>query len=489
MKLKNIGKSFITNNIGSEILAAMVVSLALIPEVLAFSIIAGVDPKIGLYSSLCITIVISITGGRPGMISAAAGAMALVVASLVKDYGLNYLLAATILTGIIQVIIGIIGLDSLIRFISRSVLKGFVNGLSILIFVAQLKHFNNSSIDTYYISTACLMIIYLFPYITKKIPSPLIAIIALTIFNMHNNLDLKLVGDMGKLPENLPNFSFPDININWESFKIILPYSLILSAVGLLESLMTSVIIDDFTGTTSQKSRECTGQGIANIIAGFFGGMAGCAMIGQSVINMKYGGRGRISTFFTGVFLFILVLILSNWVKQIPVAAIASVMFMVSISTFDWSSIKNFTINPRSYNIVMITTLSAIVLTHNLALGVLIGVIVDALLFTEDISKMMQIKEKNTGDDTIIYQVYGQIFFASANRFIEKFILTKQNIVIDMEKANITDSSGAYALEKVITKFLNDQINIKITGLNKNSAEMVKKCSTYNYLEQNSLLI
>ena len=317
------------SNVRGDLLAGLVVALALIPEAIAFSIIAGVDPKVGLYASFCIAVVTAFLGGRPGMISAATGAMALLMVTLVKDHGLQYLMAATLLTGILQIIAGYLQLGSLMRFVSRSVVTGFVNALAILIFMAQLPELTNVTWHVYAMTAAGLGIIYGLPYLTKAVPSPLITIIVLTIVSMMLNLDIRTVGDMGELPDTLPMFLWPDVPFNLETLWIILPYSVSLAIVGLLESLMTATIIDDLTDTGSDKNRECKGQGVANIASGLIGGMAGCAMIGQSVINVKSGGRTRLSTLVAGVFLLILVVFLGEWVKQIPMAALVAVMIMV----------------------------------------------------------------------------------------------------------------------------------------------------------------
>ena len=407
-------------NIRGDLLAGMVVALALIPEAIAFSIIAGVDPKVGLYASFCISVVIAIVGGRPGMISAATGAMALVMVTLVKEHGLEYLLAATVLTGIIQIVAGALRLGSLLRFVSRSVVTGFVNALAILIFMAQLPEFSGAGWQMYAMVGAGLGIIYGLPYITKAIPSPLIAIVVLTAFSMFMGLDLRTVGDMGQLPDTLPMFLIPDIPLNFETLMIILPYSVTLAAVGLLESLMTAVIVDDLTDTPSQKNRECAGQGLANIVAGFFGGMAGCAMIGQSVINVKSGGRGRLSTFFAGAFLLFLILVLAQWVKQIPMAALVAVMIMVAIGTFNWMSIKNLKTHPKTSSLVMVVTVVVVVATHNLALGVFIGVLMSGMFFAKKVSRLMLVQNELLEEGKHrIYRVYGQIFFASADNFVE----------------------------------------------------------------------
>lgn len=342
------------SNVRNDVLAGLVVALALIPEAIAFSIIAGVDPKVGLYASFSIATIIAFAGGRPGMISAATGAMALVIASLVKDHGLQYLLAATVLTGVLQIIAGWIKLGVLMRFVSRSVVTGFVNALAILIFMAQLPELTNVGWQVYAMTAAGLGIIYGLPCITKVVPSPLVTIVLLTGVSIYLGLDIRTVGDMGELPDSLPVFLLPDVPLAWETLGIILPYSVTLMVVGLLESLMTATIVDDMTDTKSNKNRECVGQGVANIATGFIGGMAGCAMIGQSVINVKSGGRGRLSTLVAGVVLLILVVFLGDWVKQIPMAALVAVMIMVSIGTFNWGSFKNLREHPKSSSVVML---------------------------------------------------------------------------------------------------------------------------------------
>ncbi|MDY6841634.1 MAG: SulP family inorganic anion transporter, partial [Pseudomonadota bacterium] len=347
------------SNIRGDLLAGIVVALALIPEAIAFSIIAGVDPKVGLYASFCIAVVIAFVGGRPGMISAATGAMALLMVTLVKEHGLEYLLAATLLTGILQIGAGYLKLGSLMRFVSRSVVTGFVNALAILIFMAQLPELTHVTWHVYAMTAAGLGIIYLFPLlpvIGKILPSPLICIVVLTGIAMYLNMDIRTVGDMGQLPDTLPIFLWPDVPLNLETLMIILPYSVALTVVGLLESMMTATIVDDLTDTTSDRNRECKGQGIANLGSGLLGGMAGCAMIGQSIINIKSGGRTRLSTLSAGVFLLVMVLVLDKWLVQIPMAALVAVMIMVSIGTFSWGSIKNLKEHPLSTNIVMVVT-------------------------------------------------------------------------------------------------------------------------------------
>lgn len=465
-------------NIRGDLLSGMVVALALIPEAIAFSIIAGVDPKIGLYASFSIALIISFVGGRTGMISAATGAMALLMVTLVKDHGLQYLFATTILTGILQILAGLLKLGSLLRFVSKSVMTGFVNALAILIFMAQLPEFHNAGIEVYLMVGVGLAIIYLFPYVTKTVPSPLVAIIALTIFAIITGLDIRTVGDMGDFPDSLPIFLIPDIPFNFETLKIIFPYSAGLAAVGLLESLMTAVIVDDLTDSKSQKNRECVGQGVANIATGFIGGMAGCAMIGQSVINVKSGGRGRLSTFCAGIFLLILILILDDWVKQIPMAALVAVMIMVSIGTFSWSSIINLKTYPKESSLVMIVTVIVVVFTHNLALGVFVGVLMSALFFAKKVSHLLIVESNLSADKTTRkYQIYGQIFFASSEKFMNMFDFKEvvEKIEIDMSKAHFWDLSAVSALDKVVLKFRREGSEVEVIGMNEPSSEIVEK--------------
>lgn len=338
-----------------------------------------IDPKVGLYASFCIAVLTAIFGGRPGMISAATAATALLMVTLVKEHGLQYLLAATVLTGVLQVIAGALKVGTIMRFVSRSVMTGFVNALAILIFMAQLPEFKGAGVTVYVMVAAALAIIYLLPRVTKAVPSPLVAIIVLTIISMIWKLDVRTVGDLGELPSTLPLFLWPQVPLTLATLWIVLPYSLGIAAVGLLESLMTAQIVDEMTDTPSDKNRECTGQGIANFVSGFFGGMAGCAMIGQSVINVKSGGRGRLSSFAAGVFLLVLLVALNPWAKQIPMPALVAVMIMVSIGTFSWASFKNLRVHPKSTSLVMIATVVTVVWTHNLALGVGVGVLLSAL--------------------------------------------------------------------------------------------------------------
>lgn len=470
-------------NIRGDILSGMVVALALIPEAIAFSIIAGVDPKVGLYASFCIAVVIAIVGGRPGMISAATGAMALVLVTLVKEHGIEYMLAATLLTGVIQILAGLLRLGQWIEYVSKSVVTGFVNALAILIFMAQLPELNGVTWHVYAMVAAGLGIIYGFPYITKAIPSPLVTIVVLTAFSIYMGLDIRTVGDMGELPDALPMFLLPNIPFTLETLLIILPYSITLAAVGLLESLLTAVIVDDMTDTPSQKNRECAGQGVANIVAGFFGGMAGCAMIGQSVINVKSGGRGRLSTFFAGSFLLFLILVLGEWVKQIPMAALVAVMIMVSISTFNWASIKSLKSYPPTSSLVMIVTVVVVVWTHNLALGVFIGVLMSALFFARKVARFFAVEMELSEDGKHrTYHVYGQVFFASAANFSAQFDFkeTLEKVTIDMTHAHFWDITGVAALDKIVLKFRREGLEVELLGMNEASVTIVDRLGIYH---------
>jgi len=470
-------------NYRADLLAGLVVALALIPEAIAFSIIAGVDPKIGLYASFSIACIVAITGGRPGMISAATAATAVLMVTLVKEHGLEYLLAATVLAGLIQIIAGIFKLGFVMRFVSRSVMTGFVNALAILIFMAQLPELFNVPGLTYIMVAAGLGIIYLFPYVTKAVPSPLVCIIALTSVALVFGMDIRTVGDMGELPSTLPVFLLPDVPFNWETFKIILPYSAAVAAVGLLESLMTASIVDELTDTTSDKNRECIGQGIANTATGFIGGMAGCAMIGQSIINVKSGGRGRLSCFCAGLFLLLMIVFLGDWVKQIPMAALVAIMIMVSIGTFSWSSIKDLRDHPRSSSTVMLATVVVVVTTHNLAIGVLVGVLLSGIFFAWKIAQLFRVRSELSADGlTRTYEFEGQIFFASVDKFNASFDFKEavEKVIIDVQQAHIWDISSVAALDMVVLKFRREGAEVEIKGLNEASETIVDKLAIHD---------
>ncbi|UOB52608.1 SulP family inorganic anion transporter [Acinetobacter junii] len=471
------------SNIRADVLAGLVVGLALIPEAIAFSIIAGVDPKVGLYASFCIAVVISFVGGRPAMISAATGAMALVMASLVKEHGLQYLLAATLLTGVLQILASYLKLAKLMRFVSKSVVIGFVNALAILIFMAQLPELINVTWHVYALVGLGLAIIYLFPLlpkIGKLIPSPLVCIIVISLIAVGFGIDIRTVGDMGELPDTLPVFLLPDIPLNLETLQIILPYSIALAAVGLLESMMTATIIDEMTDTPSDKFQECKGQGIANIASGFMGGMAGCAMIGQSMINVKSGGLTRLSTFSAGVFLLILVVFISDWLKVIPMAALVAVMIMVSISTFEWKSLTGFKSNPQSSNVVMIATVIVVVATHNLALGVLTGVLLSALFLANKLENDIRV-ESYIENDARVYDLKGQIFFSSSEKFMQGFNFQEpiSKVIIDLTHSHIWDVTSVAMLDSVVNKFQTNGVNVTVRGLNEASSIMIDKYGTH----------
>ncbi|MDP4529882.1 SulP family inorganic anion transporter [Alkalimonas delamerensis] len=473
------------SNLRGDVLAAIVVALALIPEAIAFSIIAGVDPKVGLYASFCIAVITAFAGGRPGMISAATGAMALLMVTLVREHGLEYLLAATLLCGLLQIVFGLLKLGELMRFVSRSVVTGFVNALAILIFMAQLPELTgqHGSVLVYSMTALGLAIIYLFPYVTKAIPSPLVCIVVLTALALYFGLDLRTVADMGELPDSLPIFLWPDVPLNFDTLAIIFPYSLALAVVGILESLMTATIVDDLTDTSSDKNRECVGQGVANIGSGLIGGMAGCAMIGQSVINVKSGGRTRLSTLLAGILLLILVVFLDQWVGLIPMAALVAVMIMVSIGTFDWSSVRNLNTNPKSSSVVMIATVVVVVFTHNLAYGVLVGVLLSALFFANKVGRILYIGSSLSGDgQERSYQVVGQVFFTSAEQFIAGFDFKEavEKVRIDLSRAHFWDITAISSLDKVVLKFRREGTEVELIGLNEASATLVDKFAVHN---------
>lgn len=471
------------SNPRADVLAGLVVALALIPEAIAFSIIAGVDPKVGLYASFCIAVVISFTGGRPGMISAATGAMALVMVGLVKDYGLQYLLAATLLTGVLQIIAGALRLGVLMRFVSRSVITGFVNALAILIFMAQLPELIGVRWPVYVMVAGGLGIIYLFPRITRAIPSPLVCIVVLTAIAIGFGVDVRTVGDMGELPDSLPIFLWPDVPLTLETLKIIFPVSCTLAVVGLLESLLTAAIVDDLTDTPSNKNREAAGQGIANIAAGLLGGMAGCAMIGQSVINVKSGGRTRLSTLTAGAVLLVMVVFAGPLVARIPMAALVAVMIMVSIGTFSWSSIVNLRTYPKSSSVVMVATVAVVVATHDLAKGVLVGVLLSALFFARKVGQVLHVGSTPLDEGRARrYLVTGQVFFASADAFVSRFDFREvlERVVIDVSQAHFWDLSAVGALDKVVLKFRREGAQVEILGLNEASRTLVYRLGVHD---------
>jgi SulP family sulfate permease len=470
-------------NVRRDLVAGLVVALALIPEAIAFSIIAGVDPKVGLYASFSIAVLTAIAGGRPGMISAATAATAVLMVTLVRDYGLEYLLAATVLAGLLQIGAGALKLGNVMRFVSRSVMTGFVNALAILIFMAQLPELTGVGWETYAMVAAGLGIIYGLPYITTAIPSPLVTIVVLTGVAIYLDMDIRTVGDMGQLPDTLPVFLIPQIPLTLETIQIILPVSAAIAVVGLLESLMTAQLVDDLTDTKSDKNRECIGQGIANTATGFIGGMAGCAMIGQSMINVKSGGRGRLSCFAAGVYLLILIVGLGDWVAIIPMAALVAIMIMVSIGTFSWSSVKALREHPTSSSIVMLATVVTTVVSHNLAIGVLTGVLLSGIFFAGKIAQIFRVRSTLSPDGRArTYVVEGQLFFASSQNFTEAFDFGEalENVVIDVSGAHIWDISSVAALDMIVLKFRREGAEVEIIGMNSASETIVDQLALHD---------
>ena len=480
------------SNVRNDVLAGLVVALALIPEAIAFSIIAGVDPKVGLYASFSIAVIIAFTGGRPGMISAATGAMALLMVTLVKEHGLEYLFAATVLTGVLQIIAGWIRLGELMRFVSRSVVTGFVNALAILIFMAQLPELTNVGWQVYAMTAAGLGIIYGLPRLTTAVPSPLITIVVLTIVAIALDLDIRTVGDMGELPNSLPQFLMPDVPLTLETLQIIFPYAATLMVVGLLESLMTATIVDDLTDTSSNKNRECVGQGVANIATGFIGGMAGCAMIGQSVINVKSGGRGRLSTLVAGLLLLVMVVFAGDWVSRIPMAALVAVMIMVSIGTFNWDSIRNLKSHPKSSSVVMLATVAVTVATHDLAQGVLTGVLLSGFFFAHKVGRILRIDSASCDEGKARrYTIFGQVFFASADSFSQAFDYQEviDKVYIDVSRAHFWDITAVSSLDKIVIKFRREGTEVEVIGLNEASATMVDRFGVHDKDGADDLLL
>ena len=472
-------------NVRGDLIAGLVVALALIPEAIAFSIIAGVDPKVGLYASFSIAVLIAFTGGRPGMISAATAATAVLMVTLVRDYGLEYLLAATVLAGLLQIGAGVLKLGFIMRYVSKSVMTGFVNALAILIFLAQLPELDPREVSwiTYVLVAAGLGIIYGLPMLTTAIPSPLVTIIVLTIVAIGLGLDVRTVGDMGELPDTLPVFLIPNIPLTFETLMIILPYSMAIAVVGLLESLMTQNIVDDLTDTRSDRNQECIGQGISNTATGFIGGMAGCAMIGQSIINVKSGGRGRLSCFAAGVYLLFMILVLGDLVSQIPMAALVAVMIMVSIGTFSWSSIKALRVHPRSSSVVMIATVVTVVYTHNLAIGVLVGVLLSGIFFAGKIAQLFTMRSEISRDGrSRTYIVEGQLFYGSVEDFMNAFDFKESldRVTIDVSRAHIWDISSVQALDMAILKFRRDGAEVEVIGMNEATETIVDKLAIHD---------
>lgn len=463
-------------NVKGDLLAGIVVCMALIPEAIGFSIVAGVDPMVGVYTSFCLSLVTSIFGGRAGLISAAAGSTALVLASLVRNYGLEYLFAATILAGIIQVILGYFKFGNLMRFIPKPVMTGFVNALGILMFKSQLEHFEGPYI-LLLLGAIGVAIIYLFPKITKVIPSPIVSIIIITLIVYLFNINIKTLGDMGKITNQLPKFLVPNIPFNLNTLMIILPYSISVALVGIVESLLTAQLVDEITNTPSNKNRECIGQGLGNVVCGFFGGIAGCGMIGQTIINTNYGGRGRLSTLTAGTAMLFSIIILNKFVTQIPVVSLASVMVVVAISTFNWGSLIRISKVPKSDTITMLATVIIVLLTSNLAYGVIVGILINAISFVSKISDVNVTRNDINGN--IVYIVKGQLFFASTTKFIYSFDYDEKVECINIDFLNgiVWDESAVDAIDKVVMKYNNNGVKVRLNGLSNKSLHLIKDMS------------
>ncbi|MGH3653760.1 SulP family inorganic anion transporter [Glutamicibacter sp.] len=460
----------------TELLAGLVVSLALIPEVIAFTVIAGVDPRVGIFASFTMSVVIAITGGRPAMISAAAGAVALVVAPLVRTHGVEYLFAAVVLAGIIQVSLALLGVAKLLRFIPRQVMIGFVNGLAISIFWAQMPELRNVPWMVYPLVILGVAIVCYFPKITKAVPAPLIAIVVLTAITIFAKVAVPTVGDKGELPDSLPIFHLPGVPLNMETLQIIAPYAIAVAFVGLLESLLTAKLVDDITDTPSSKTRESWAQGTANIVTGFFGGICGCAMIGQTMVGVKVsGGRTRISTAFAGIFMLLLAVLLGDIVAQIPMAALVAVMIVVSATTFDWHSIRPSTLKmmPKSETFVMAITVALTVITSNLAIGVGAGILSAMVLFANRVAHMVTVDRSST-PDAAVYKVNGELFFASSNDLYTQFDYAQdpEKVIIDMSDSHLWDASTIAALDSIRAKYQNYGKTVEIHGLNEASQKM-----------------
>lgn len=459
-----------------NIIAGILVGLALIPEAISFSIIAGVDPMVGLYASVIIAITISITGGRSAMISAATAAVALVVVNLVQDHGVEYLLLATILMGIIQVLLGILKIGRILRFIPNSVMIGFINSLAIMLFITQMQHILGITIHTYIYAFVTLALVFIIPKFFTKIPAPLIVLVGLTTIYLIFGGDVRIVGDLGKIEKSFPKILFPDVPLTFETFKIIFPYSVSMAIVGLTESLIVARIVDNYTETASNKNRESLGQGIANIFAGLFGGMGGCAMAGQTIINITSGARTRLSTFTAGAFLMFLIVVLGDIVVRIPMPILAAMMTFIAINTFDWRSFNYVRRAPKADVIVMLVTMAGVLTTNNLAVGTILGVILAALLFARKVSEIDV--DRYSKDNKIIFEITGQLFFASIESFIDKLTAYEEknkNVVLDFKHSTVWDSTAVEGIQTAILNLEKRGYTVDVTNLNTDSKILLSR--------------
>jgi sulfate permease, SulP family len=456
------------------VLAGIVTTLALIPEVISFSVIAGVDPKVSLIASVVLALSMSVLGGRTAMVTAAAGAVALVVAPLVKDHGVEYLLPAVILAGIVQIAFGALGLARLARFIPRSVMLGFVNALGILIFVAQVPHLIDVPWIVYPLFVLTVVIVVVLPRFTKAVPSPLVAIVVVTAIVMIAGLSVPNVGDEGEIGGALPGITPLLVPLDLDTLQLVWPTALSVAFVGLMETLLTAKLVDDITDTRSHKNRESWALGVANILAGFYGGIAGCAMIGQTIVNVKMGrARTRISTFVTGLTLLALVTLLADLMAQIPMAALAAVMMIVALTTIDWHSVSPSTLRrmPVPETLVMVVTIVVVVATGNLAIGVLVGVVLAMVLFARRVAHVITV-DRTVDGAVARYAVHGPLFFGSSNDLVERFSygIDPPTVVIDFSDSQIWDASSVAALDAVVTKYRRHDIDAVIEGLDQRSA-------------------
>ena len=473
-------------NVPRDLLASLTVALALIPEAIAFSLIAGVEPKVGLFASFTMAVTTAFFGGRPGMISAATGAMALLMVPLVANHGLEYLLAATVLTGLIQIAFRMLRLSRYMKFVPSSVMTGFVNALAILIFMAQMPQLRGGGPLIYGIVAIGLVIIFVLPRFTKLVPSPLVAIALLTVAVMGMGVQTHTVGDMGALPSSLPFFHLPAVPFTLETLGIIAPFAFAMAMVGLIESLLTASVVDQMTDTTSCKHREALGQGVANVVTGFFGGMAGCAMIGQSVINVRSGGRGRLSTFMAGVLLLFLILVLGEWVARIPTGALVAVMITVSIGTFEWKSLKQMRVMPITETVVMLATVATVIGTDNLFLGVVVGVVLSAIFFARSASKLLTVEPVLSPEGTRRYVVRGELFFVSVEQFMTAFERFEGEgpVELDFTHAHVWDASAVEAVDRVVLKLRRAGATVTTHGLNAPSTAILERLAVHDRPEQ-----
>lgn len=461
-------------NLRGDVLAGLVSSFAVIPEVVGFCIVAGISPMMGLYASFWLTVLMAFLGGRPAMISAAAGSMALVIVSLVRDYGPEYLMAATILCGVIMFVLGALGIGNLIKLIPNTVQIGFVDALAILIFSSQLGNFEGEGWQMFALVALGIAIIYFFPYVTTAVPSTLVAVVVVTAIAITMHVDVRTIGDMGTITATLPPFHIPEVPLNMETFMIVLPYSASLAIVGLSETLLTSKVIDEMTDTEGDRNRECRGLGIANIVSGFFSGTCGCAMIGQAIVNVNSGGRGRLSNFVSGSFLMVLIFLLNDLMVQIPLAALTAVMITVSISTFDWGALKRLPHMPKSDALVVVLVVAVVVATNNLAYGVVLGLALTAIFFALHMANL-SVREDRDGK-TIVYNVRGQLFFASTDAFTQAldFHNNARTVILDFTNARIWDESAATAIRGAIMHFENNGNQVQIADIDRKSCDLLQ---------------